>query len=167
MNFYSLDDSIFHCCTLHLCDKLFWQTSQFQVISGQDSFPLNMSSFQGSLLLRVSINCLLANGWWNACFYHYIFFTKKISYLFLEVLSFLQDISLLLNKQFCLSFSYACRWLLLILPVWSPFWYLWISPSCILMQIASIKYLQRVPFDVSLYIEWNSLQIFNHIYTGI
>ena len=50
--------------------------SQFQVIFGQDSFSLKMSPFQVSLLQN-STNCLLANGWWNTCFYHYSFFTKK------------------------------------------------------------------------------------------
>ena len=49
---------------------------QFQVFFGQDSFPLKMSPFQVSLLHNVT-NCLLANGWWNACFSHYSSFTKS------------------------------------------------------------------------------------------
>ena len=36
---------------------------QFHVIFGQDSFPLNMGSFQASLLLQNYTNCLLTNGW--------------------------------------------------------------------------------------------------------
>ena len=50
--------------------------SQFLIIFGQDSFPLKMSSFQVSLLHNFK-NCLLPNGWWNTCFSHYSFFTKK------------------------------------------------------------------------------------------
>ena len=50
--------------------------SQFQVIFDQDSFPLEMSQFQASLLHNFK-NRLLANGWWNTCFYHYSSFTKK------------------------------------------------------------------------------------------
>ena len=45
---------------------------QFQVIFGQDSFPMNTSPFQTSLSQN-SPNCLLTNGRWNACFYHYSF----------------------------------------------------------------------------------------------
>ena len=63
------------CCTLtiNFSSKL---KSQFQVIFGHDSLPLKMSPFQVSLSQK-SINCLFANGWWNTCFYHYSFFTKK------------------------------------------------------------------------------------------
>ena len=50
--------------------------SQFHVIFGQDSFPLKMSPFQVGLL-KNSTDCLLANGLWNTCFYHYFFFTKN------------------------------------------------------------------------------------------
>ena len=50
--------------------------SQIQVIIGHDSFPLKMSPFQVSLSQK-SRNCVLANGLWNTCFYHYSFFTKK------------------------------------------------------------------------------------------
>ena len=50
--------------------------SQFQVIFDQDFFPLKMSPFQVRLLHNF-MNCLLANGWWNTCFSHYSFFTKK------------------------------------------------------------------------------------------
>ena len=50
--------------------------SLFQVIFGQDSFPLKMSPFQVSLLQN-STNCLLANGLWNNCFHHYSFFLQK------------------------------------------------------------------------------------------
>ena len=57
---------------------------QFQVIFGQDSFPLNTSPFQASLLQN-SANCVLINGWWNACFYHYSFY-RKVSHLFLQEL---------------------------------------------------------------------------------
>ena len=45
---------------------------QFQVIFGQDSFSINTSPFQASLSQN-SPNCLLTNGWWNACFYRYSF----------------------------------------------------------------------------------------------
>ena len=38
--------------------------SQFQVIFGQDSFPLKMSPFQVSLLYNFT-KFLRANGWWN------------------------------------------------------------------------------------------------------
>ena len=54
---------------------------QFQVIFGQDSFPLNTSSFLARLSQN-SANCLLTNGWCNTWFYHYSFYTK-VSYLFL------------------------------------------------------------------------------------
>ena len=60
---------------------------QFQLIFGQDSFPLNTSPFQASLSQNSS-NCLLTNGWQNACFYHYSFYTK-VSHLFLKELGLL------------------------------------------------------------------------------
>ena len=50
--------------------------SQLQVIFGQDSFPLNMSSFQANRLLQNFTKGLLANGWWDACFYHNSFYKK-------------------------------------------------------------------------------------------
>ena len=63
-----------HCTfTTNFSSKL---KSQFQVIFGQDSFPLKMSPFQVSLLQNFT-KCLLANEWWITCFYHYSFFTKK------------------------------------------------------------------------------------------
>ena len=63
-----------HCTfTTNFSSKL---KSQFQVIFGQDFFPLKMSPFQVRLLHNFT-NCLLANGWWNTCFSHYSFFTKK------------------------------------------------------------------------------------------
>ena len=55
--------------------------SQFQVTFGQDSFPLKKSLFQVSLLHSFT-NCLLTNGWWNTCFYNYLFSYKKVSHLF-------------------------------------------------------------------------------------
>ena len=54
--------------------------SQFQLIFDEDSFPLKMSPFQVSLLQNFT-NCLLDNGWWNTCFYHYFFFCKKVPHL--------------------------------------------------------------------------------------
>ena len=113
--------------------------SQFQVILGQDFYPMKMSLFQVSLLQN-STNCFLANGWWNNCFYHYSF-------------SAIFNILLVSNILFHMPAD-GCFW---ILPVWSHIWYFWISFSCILMQIA--------PFNV--YIQWHSLQIFNKIYLGI
>ena len=55
--------------------------SPLQIIFGQNSFPLKMSPFQVSLLQN-STNCLLVNGCWDTCFYHYSFFTKMISISF-------------------------------------------------------------------------------------
>ena len=70
----------------HIYDKLYRKLkSQFQVIFGQDFFPLKMGPFQVSLSQN-STNCLLANGWWNTYFYHYSCFFKKVSHLFLQVL---------------------------------------------------------------------------------
>ena len=40
--------------------------SQFQVIFGQDSFPLKLSPFQASLSQN-SPDCLFTNGWCNVC----------------------------------------------------------------------------------------------------
>ena len=99
--------------------------SQFQIIFSQDSFPLNISSFQDSLLLQDSTNCLLANGWWNACFYHYSF-SKNFSISFCKrlvccmifpfcqrVLAVFADYSFIITKS-PIYFSYAsCRWFLL------------------------------------------------------
>ena len=76
--------------------------SQFQVIFGQDSFPLKMSSFQVNLLHNFK-NCLLANGWWNTCFYHYPFFTKKFPISSPQALGLSEEISLLLNSPFLWS----------------------------------------------------------------
>ena len=50
--------------------------SQFQVIFGQDFFPLKMSPFQVRFSHNFT-NCLLANGWWNTCFSHYSFFLQR------------------------------------------------------------------------------------------
>ena len=91
--------------------------SQFQVIFGQDSFPLKMSPFQVSLLHNFT-KCLLTNGWWNTRFYHYPFFTKKFPISSPQALGLSEDISLLSNRQFL--------WSSLIMP-WSS-----------LMQIAPI-----------------------------
>ena len=52
--------------------------SHFQFIFGHDHFPLKMSTFHVSLLQN-STDYLLANGWWNTCFYRYYFSTKKFS----------------------------------------------------------------------------------------
>ena len=72
-----------HCTfTTNFSSKL---KSQFQVIFGQDFFPLKMSPFQVSLLHNFT-KCLLANGWLNTCFSHYSFFYKKVSYLFSQAL---------------------------------------------------------------------------------
>ena len=73
--------------------------SQCQVIFGQDSFPLKMSPFQVSLFHNFT-NCLLANGWWNTCFYHYPFFTKKFPISSPQALGLSEDISLLSNRPF-------------------------------------------------------------------
>ena len=63
-----------HCTfTTNFSSKL---KSQFQVILGQDFFPLKMSPFQVRLLHNFT-NCLLANGWWNTCFSHYSFLQKS------------------------------------------------------------------------------------------
>ena len=116
INFYSLsDDFIFHWC-------LFRQT-----------FRANLSLSFNLFFVR---NCVIANGWW--CFYHYSF-NKKVSYLFLQALRLLKDISFLSKRQFYFCFSYGCRSLQFILPVWSHFWYFWISLSCILMQIVPLN----------------------------
>ena len=62
-----------HCMfTTNVSRKL---KSQFQVIFGQNSFLLKVSPFQVSLVHSFT-NCLLANGWWNTCFYHYSFLQK-------------------------------------------------------------------------------------------
>ena len=47
-------------------------------------FPLNTSPFQ-AILSQKSANCHLTNGWWNAWFYHYFFYTK-VSQFFLQEL---------------------------------------------------------------------------------
>ena len=60
--------------TVRLCTL----KSQFQVLLGQDSSPLKMSPFYVSLSQN-STKCLLANRWWNTCFYHCSFFTKKFT----------------------------------------------------------------------------------------
>ena len=111
--------------------------SQFEVTFGQDSLSLNMSSFQASHLLQNSMKSLLTNWWLNACSYLYSF--CNVVYLLLLALRLFWDICLLPNRQFCLSFSSACRWLRLILPGWSHFWYLWISLSGLLIQIVPVN----------------------------
>ena len=45
-----------------------------------------LSLFQASLSQN-SMNCLLANGRWNVCFYHYSFYTD-VSHLYLQALGF-------------------------------------------------------------------------------
>ena len=56
------DDFIFHSFTLHVYEKLFEQLkSQFQVIFGQDSFPLKMSPFQVCLLQK-TLSSLIDGG---------------------------------------------------------------------------------------------------------
>ena len=53
----------------------------FELTFDEDSIPLKMSPFQVSLLHNLT-NSLLANGWWNTCFYHYPCFYKNVSHLF-------------------------------------------------------------------------------------
>ena len=61
----------------HIYDKLYRKfKSQFQVIFGQDSFPLKMGPFQVSLSQN-STNCLLANGWWHPTFTITLVFSRK------------------------------------------------------------------------------------------
>ena len=87
--------------------------SQFQVIFGQDSFTLKMSSFQVSLLHNFT-NCLLANGWWNTCFYHYPVFYKKVFHLFFasawfvrRYFSFVEQSVFMVFPDYCLVFGHA------------------------------------------------------------
>ena len=49
---------------------------QVLVRFGHGFFPLKMRPFQANISQK-STNCLLANGWWNACFYHYSFYKKR------------------------------------------------------------------------------------------
>ena len=137
---------------------------QFHVIFGQDSFPLNMGSFQASLLLQNYTNCLLTNGWSRTVSSRTVSSQMDGHELsphkwMVECLLLPLLLTLLLQALdlFSYAFSYACRWLLLILSVWSHLWYFWISLSCFLMQAA----------PVNRYIHWNSVSIFNHILLGI
>ena len=143
--------------TINFSSKL---ESQFQVCFGHDSFPLKISSFQVSLLQN-STNCLLANGWWNTCFYQYSFSTKKFhvsscKHLVCHKIFFFCGTDSFGGLPWLFFRNYSvpnilfhmpadgCSWLL---PVWSHIWYFWISFSCIWMQIA----------PVNGYIQWNSL----------
>ena len=47
-------------------------------------FPLNTSPFQ-AILSQKSANCHLTNGWWNAWFYHYFFYTKASQFFLQEL----------------------------------------------------------------------------------
>ena len=155
------DDFIFHSFTLHVYEKLFEQLkSQFQVIFGQDSFPLKMSPFQVCLLqkstnsfsslidggirgftitlfLQKNFPSLLASAWFVVRYFSFV--EQTVLVVFLEY-------SFLTTKSPILFHMPAddCFW---ILPVWSHIWYFWISFSCILMQIA----------PVNGYIQWNYL----------
>ena len=114
-----------HCTfTINFSNKL---KSQFQVIFGHDSFPLKMSQFQVNLSQN-STNCLLAEGWWNTCFYQYSFFYKKVPissckrlvcrkiFLFFCGTDSFGGLCWLFFRNHWVSnnpFSYACRWVLL------------------------------------------------------
>ena len=91
--------------------------SQFQVIFGQDFFPVNLSPFLAS-----------------ACFVvRYLSFAKQI------VLRVFRDYSFVTYNSSTFFFHMpagVCFW---ILPVWAYLWYLWISLSCILMSIAPVN----------------------------
>ena len=77
IEFYTLLSKVCRMFTMNFSSK---RKPKFQVIFGQDSFPLNTSlSGQPS---ATSANCLRTNGWWNACSYHYSFYTK-VSHLLL------------------------------------------------------------------------------------
>ena len=52
--------------------------SQFQVIFGEDFFPLNKISPRQASLLKTSKNCLLTIEWWNA-FFTITYFTQMFS----------------------------------------------------------------------------------------
>ena len=80
---------------------------QFQIVFDQDSFPLNVSLFQVSLLLLNSANCLLASGCWNACFYHTLF-TKKFP-LFLQAPGLFVVRYFSCVEQTVLPFSFICQ----------------------------------------------------------
>ena len=108
-----------HCTfTTNFSSKL---KSQFQVIFGQDFFPLKMSPFQVRLLHNFT-NCLLANGWWNTlhAFLITLFLQKSFPSLLASTCFVIryfffveQAVFVVLPLSLQYSFPYACRWLLL------------------------------------------------------
>ena len=85
INFYSLSDNfIFHCCILHVYDKL---KSQFQVIFGQDFFPLKVHFRPDVYCRTLRIVSALMDGGMPA--FSLTIFTKKFPILFLHALGML------------------------------------------------------------------------------
>ena len=60
---------------LHVYFKLFEQTLSlnFRSFLVRNPFLLKLVHFTLVSLSQDSTKCLLANGWWNTCFYHYSF----------------------------------------------------------------------------------------------
>ena len=110
-----------HCTfTTNFSSKL---KSQFQVIFGQDFFPLKRSPFQVSLLHNFT-NCLLANGIpafpitpflqkrFPSLLARAWFVIRYFSFVEQEVFVVFPDYSFVTTKS-PIFFPYACRWLLL------------------------------------------------------
>ena len=94
--------------------------SQFQVIFGQDSFPLKMSPSQVSLLQNFW-KCLLGNGWRNTCFSPGQWMAE---YLLLPLLFFYKKVfyfpSLLASAWFVIIyFSFVEQTVLVVFPDYS------------------------------------------------
>ena len=109
--------------TINFSSKL---KSHFQFIFGHDHFPLKVSTFHVSLLQN-STNYLLANGWWNTCFYRYYFSTKKFpisscnTWFVVRYFSFVKKTVLVVFTDYFFvtlilqySFLYFCKWFFLI-----------------------------------------------------
>ena len=64
---------------LHVYFKLFEQTLSlnFRSFLVRNPFFLKLVHFRLVSLSQDSTNCLLANGWWNTCFYQYSFLYKS------------------------------------------------------------------------------------------
>ena len=124
-----------HCTfTTNVLSKL---KSPFQVIFGQDSFPLNMSPLQVSFLQNFT-NYLLGNGWWKTCFYHYSFLKKSFPSLLTRTWFVIRYFSFLEQTVLVVFLDYA------FVTTKSPIFFL------ICLQMVAFEYFQYdLIFDIS------------------
>ena len=158
------DDFIFHSCTLHIYNKIFEQayiSLNFRLFLVRIPFLLKWVHFRSVFHRTLPTASSVMDGGIYAFTIALLFFTKKVSHLFLQALGLSKDICHFSNGQFWWSyliilskplslqyyFSYACRWLLL-------------NTSSMISSLIFLNkfflHLDAIAL-INVYIQWNSL----------